>query len=592
MAMSAGNTVLWAQLRSMPGPLSLGVLATLVQQLAMLVLPWGIQHALDDGITPLDVDQTVRWSLITAGISLAFLVGGVGGQWWSGIAANRVAHGLRSELIDKVTTLDRPALVGFGRGDLVMRVTRDVDLVRLWLQNLGVWVRVVVTVVVVLPAIGLLDPLLLLVTVVTVPLVGLANAFFPGRYDTANEALSEAHGSRADAVEDLLSASAAVRGLGGERVLVRRHHDLSRSVTSTSLRVAEVSAWWSAVPPALPRLAIAVGLGIGGAAAISGDLTIGGLVAFTSWMTTLALAIAILVDLLAGRGQARVAAERIAEVLGTPGLAEDPAAVVPLPATGALRVEGAVVRHGDRHVLGPADLCAAPGEFIAVTGPTGSGKSTLARLLCRIEDPTEGTIRYGGVDLRAASRTEVLTRIGLVPQRPLVLTGTIADNLRLGREIELAELRAACHAAALDEFIMSLPDQYDTVVGERGGTLSGGQGQRLALARGLLGRPAVLVLDDVTSALDVETEAAVLRRLREWNPTGAIVVVSHRPAVLAAADRVLTLPPPPRNTAPPGAEREPAAGAESPAAAAAADSPGGAELSADAADLTAGGHRG
>ncbi|MEX5632983.1 ABC transporter ATP-binding protein [Parafrankia sp. FMc2] len=548
MTMSAGNTVLWAQLRSMPGPLSLSVLATLVQQLAMLALPWCIQRALDDGITPLDVGQTVRWALVTALVSLAFLLGGMGGQWWSGIAANQVAHGLRGALIDKVTVLDRPALARFGRGDLVMRVTRDVDLVRMWLQNLGIWVRVIVTLVVVLPALGLLDPLLLVVGLVTVPLVGLANAFFPGRYDAANEALSEAHGTRADAVEDLLAASAAVRGLGGERVLVRRHHDLSRSVTSSSLRVAGVSAWWSAVPSALPRLAIAVGLGIGGAAAIRGDLTIGGLVAFTSWMTTLALAVAILVDLLAGRGQARVAATRIAEVLGTPGMADD-ADPVPLPAVGVLQTEAVVVRHDGRTVLGPVDLCAAPGEFVAVTGPTGSGKSTLARLLCRIDDPDSGAVRFGGVDLRSAARTEVLSRIGLVPQRPLVLSGTIADNLRLGRDLELADLRAACHAASLDEFVMSLPDRYDTVLGERGGTLSGGQGQRLALARGLLGRPAVLVLDDVTSALDVETEAAVLRRLRAWSPDGALVIVSHRPAVLAAADRVVTLPPPDRTTA-------------------------------------------
>ncbi|MEX5708333.1 ABC transporter ATP-binding protein [Parafrankia sp. FMc6] len=554
MAMSAGNTVLWAQLRSMPGLLSLSALATFTQQVAMLALPWCVQHALDDGITPLDVAATVRWSLITALVSIAFLLGGAGGQWWSGVTANRIAHSLREALVGKVVTLDRPALTRFGRGDLAMRVTRDVDLIRLWVQNLGLWVRVVVTVVVVLPATGLLDPMLLVIVIVTFPLVGLANAFFPGRYDAANEALSEAHGARADAVEDLLAASAAVRGLGGERVLVRRHHDLSGAVTSTALRVAGVSAWWSSVPAALPRLAIAAGLGIGGAAAINGDITVGGLVAFTSWMATLALAIAVLVDLLTGRGQARVAAGRIAEVLDLPGTAADDRDAVPLPAGGVLHAGGVVVRRDGRTVLGPAELWAAPGELVAVTGPTGSGKSTLAHLLCRLEDPDSGTVTFGGVDLRAAARTEVLARIGLVPQRPLVLSGTVADNLSLGRELELAELRAACHAAALDEFVMSLPDQYDTVLGERGGTLSGGQGQRLALARGLLGRPAVLVLDDVTSALDAETEAAVLERLRAWNPAAAIVMISHRPAVLAAADRTVTLHPPDRGAAggPPG----------------------------------------
>ncbi|WP_239332801.1 ABC transporter ATP-binding protein [Frankia sp. CiP3] len=545
MSRSAGDRLLWSQARAHRGVLALGGAATLTQQLAMLALPWCIQRALDQGVTPLSVRRTVLWSALVSLVAVAFLLGGMGGQWWSGLAANRIAHSLRGELVARVATVDRPGLARFGRGDLVMRVTRDVEMIRRWIQSLALWVRVIVTVVVVLPAIGLLDPLLLVIGVITIPLVGLANAFFPGRYEAANELLSDAHGTRADAVEDLLAASAAVRGIGGEQVLVRRHHAASREVTTHTLRVARISALWSAVPPAVPRFAIAAGLGVGGTAALNGGLTVGGLVAFISWMTTLTLAIAIAVDLMAGRGQARVAVNRIAEVLDTPGIVDDPADAVTLPTRGTLHAGSLVVRRDGRRLLGPVDLWAEPGEFVAVTGPTGCGKTTLARLLCRLDDPDEGLVSFGGVDLRLAAHSHVLSRIGLVPQRPLVLSGTIADNLRLGRDISVDGLRAACRVAAIDDFVMGLPDRYDTVVGERGSTLSGGQGQRLALARGLLGGPDVLVLDDVTSAVDAVTEAMILERLRAWAPGTTLVVISHRPAVLAAADRVVTLEPAP-----------------------------------------------
>ncbi|CAO5157137.1 ABC-type multidrug transport system, ATPase and permease component [Frankia sp. AiPs1] len=541
MNSSTGRRLLRERLRPRRRELTFGALATIVQQVAMLALPWCIQRALDRGITPGSVDETVRWAIPAALVAVAFSLGGMAGLRWSGRAAARVAHGLRASIVERVAAFDRPALARYGHGDLAMRATRDVDLVRLWVQSLSIWIRIAVTIVVVLPAFALLDPLLLVVGVVTIPLVALANAFFPGRFDVANDQLSEAFGARADAVDDLLTASAAVRGIGGEAELVRRHHERSAAQTGHTMAAARISASWTAIPPAVPRLAIAAGLAIGGTAALHGDLTIGGLVAFTSWMTTLTLAVTIAVDLLASRGQARVAATRIAEILDTPVSADDPADAEVPPPGGELVARGITAVHDGRPVLGPVDLRVAAGEFVAVTGPTGSGKTTLARLLCRLEDPQAGTVSLGGVDLRRVARVELSSRIGLVPQRPLILAGTVADNLRVGREFDLGALRAAAEVAAVDDFVSNLPDGYDTSLGERGATVSGGQGQRLALARGLLGRPDVLILDDVTAAVDAATEATILARLRAWAPRTALVVISHRPSVLAAADRVLYL---------------------------------------------------
>jgi ATP-binding cassette subfamily B protein len=543
VAVAGGDRLLRAQLAEQRGPLGPGLAAAFVQQVAMLALPWGIQRAIDDGITPGELGRALGWAAAVAGFAAVMFCAAVAGQWWTGLAAFRVARAVRERLIDRISVLDRAGLAGsgFGHGDLAIRMTRDVDMVRDWVQGLAAWVRIAVTVAVVVPALAVLDVSLLVVTAVTVPALVAANIAFPRRFARANEDLSRAHSDRADAVEDLLSASAAVRGLGGERVLVRRHHRASGLVTEHTLSVARIASWWSSIPPAIPRLAIAAGLGFGGFAVLDEDLTVGGLVAFTSWMTIMAMAAGVTVDMLSRRGQARVSAARIAQVLAAePGVA-DPPDPVPLPQRAALVASGVVARRGDRDVLGPVELTAPPGAVVAVIGPTGSGKSVLTRLLCRLDDPAAGSVTLGGVDLRRAALEDVHRRIGFVPQRPVVLSGTVTENLLLGRDAPAEAVRAACAAAAADTFVEALPDGYDTVLGERGATLSGGQVQRLALARALIGRPDVLVLDDVTSAVDPLTEQRMLRGLRAFLPDATVVVVTHRPAAVALADTVVTL---------------------------------------------------
>ncbi|GAY08794.1 ABC transporter ATP-binding protein [Pseudonocardia sp. N23] len=540
---AVADGLLRARLREQRGLFALGIVAALVQQLAMLAMPWATQYAIDDGITSGDLGTALMWSGAVAVFALVMFGAGVGGQWWMGLAAFRTAQAVRRTLIDRIAVLDRAGMAeaGFGHGDLAIRLTRDVDMVRDWVQGLAAWVRIGVTVAVVLPALAVLDVRLLGVTLVTVPLLVAANILFPRRFARANETLSQAHSDRADAVEDLLSASAAVRGLGGERALVRRHHRVSGLVTEHTMGVARISSWWSAIPPSLPRFAIAAGLLVGGFSVIDGSLTVGGLVAFTSWMTTMAIAAGVAVDMMSNRGQARVSAGRIAAVADAEPRVTEPVDPVALPELGALEVHGVVAHRGDRRVLGPVDLTAPAGAFVAVTGATGSGKSVLARLLGRLDDPDAGSVTFGGVDLRTAALTDVRARIATVPQRPVVLSGTVTENLLLGRDVPADVVAAACAAAAADRFVEALPEGFGTVLGERGTTLSGGQVQRLALARALIGRPRVLVLDDVTSAVDPATEKRILAGLREFLPDTTVLFVTHRPAAVAAADVVVNL---------------------------------------------------
>ncbi|MCS0634805.1 ABC transporter ATP-binding protein/permease [Streptomyces sp. LP05-1] len=532
-------------LRSSGGALTLAVAGGLVYQLALIALPWFIERAVDQGIVRDDPGALRTWAVavLVAGVlaALAEMVLG----WYSTLAATAQGNRLYLALADRVAGLSAREAARFGEGDLGLRGTRDIDLVRGWLSGVGSFVTGVLGLTAILVAITRLDPLLALVCVGCVPpLVWINTYWFPKRFGAANTELSAAHGERADAVEELLSASAAVRGLGGEPALVRRHHDRSATVTDHTLRTARVSADWAALSPFVPALAVGAGLGLGGLAVLRGSMSVGGIVAFTSWMSMLVLWVGVLTLRLSQLSQAATAARRLQEVLlPRPGDAPPPAGATALPATGTLTAEGLTLEAGGRPLLGPLDLTARPGELLVVTGPMASGKTSLLRALAQLAEPAAGTVRFAGVPLTGAAPEAVHAALGHVPQRPVTLSGTLADNLRLGGDHDTAALRDACRVAALDGCLDTLPDGLDTPVGERGSTLSGGQLQRLALARAVLRRPAVLLLDDVTSAVDPATERLILDRLRAWAGETALVWATHREAVIAAADHVLRLEP-------------------------------------------------
>ncbi|MFG3053068.1 ABC transporter ATP-binding protein [Kitasatospora sp. NPDC048239] len=538
------KALLRGSIRPHRGTVAAAMTAAAIRQLALLAVPWCVQKALDQGLEKQDNGALLTWAGATALAALIQFAGLYGWQYWAGYADAKVGADLRARLLHHLSGLDRAALASRGHGDLAMRATRDTDLVREWVHGLAIWVVLGTTFLTVLPAIATLDLSLLLVTLATLPFLVWVNLHFPKRFTAASGELAKAHGDRADAVADLLQIGTGLRGTGGHRPLVDRHHGASAEVTERTVIAARIEAGWAAVAPFVPRLAVAAGLGFGGLAVVDGRLTRGGLVAFTVWMAIVTLATRVLVDRLLERGQADVAAARIDEALSIgPVVAEPPAGRArDLPERGTLEfAEATAVRDG-RTVLGPVALSVAHGEFVAVNGATGSGKSTLLRLAVRLDDPDAGTVSYGGTDLRDARLDQVRERISYVAQRPVLLSGTVADNLRLGRDIPLETLHEACRTAGIHDQLTAMPDGYDTELGEGGTALSGGQVQRLAIARALLGDPGVLLLDDSTSALDTTTEKLVLDRLRTWaGPDRTVLFATHRSAVLDAADRVVTL---------------------------------------------------
>ncbi|WP_250029473.1 ABC transporter ATP-binding protein [Paractinoplanes maris] len=574
----------WAVRDSARGLTASGI-GGLGYQAGLILLPWCLGRALDDGITTGDTPALLGWAGATFAVAVALTGAEFAMRWWATLAGLRTGNRLLLRLAERVLGWDSATAHRFGAGDLVTRGTRDVEQVAGWLATVPSLLSGILGFVAVLVVVATLDPMLAIVGLGTVPLLLAVNLWYPRRYENANSALSAAHGARADAVEDLLSAGTAVRGLGGETVLVERHHRASAVVRDRTLALARVAAGWAAGAPFVPWLATAIGLAVGGLAVLDGRFSVGGLVSFASWMALLGRQVMMLTFRFNQLGDAWTAAGRIGTVLTAEPARRDPAKPVPLPHSpadvaslpadermcrngshpsadgkgapsvtsvqdgtlsvssvrgGTLSTQGLSVERDGREPLRLPDLQVAPGDFVAVVGPVGSGKSTLLRFLARIEDPAAGTIQYGGVDLREASLAEVRDTITLVGQRPLLLSGTIAENLRLGRAAITGEqLRDACRTAGILEHIESLPDGFGTVVGERGSTLSGGQLQRLALARGLLRGARVLLLDDVTSAVDAGTEQRILDGLLRENVT--VVFATSRPAVAGRATRVIDL---------------------------------------------------
>ncbi|WP_018216936.1 ABC transporter ATP-binding protein [Salinispora vitiensis] len=432
-------------------------------------------------------------------------------------------------------------------GQLLSRLTTDLSAIRRFLSFGLLFLALnLVTYTVVVALLIRLHPVLgLVVAVSAIPLFLLARRFARA-YHAASRRMQDQQGDLATLVEETAQGLRTAKAYGRGPELAARFAVSSRALHDTAVGKGRLLADTSARLDLVPNLTLGVVLVAGAGAAAAGTLTIGELVAFVSLQLLLIWPVQGLGWIIAGGQEAATAADRIREVLDTPvAILDAPDAAAPPRAQllGRLRFSGVSFRYpGAREpVLREVDLTVEPGETVALVGATGSGKSTLLSLVPRLHDVTGGHLTIDGYDVRHLQLATLRRLVGVAFEEPTLFSMSVWENVTLGRpDAGDEEVRAALTLAQAT-FAYDLPWGLATRVGEQGLSLSGGQRQRLALARTVLSRPALLLLDDPLSALDVHTEALVEAALRRALPNTTTLVVVHRPATIALADRVALL---------------------------------------------------
>jgi ATP-binding cassette subfamily B protein len=481
--------------------------------------------------------------LVLAGVlrfGLGFLRRYVGGR-----LALDVQYDLRDDVFRALQRLDGPGQDQLATGQVVSRASSDITLVQgllAFLPNISGNALLFVSSLVVM---AFLSPLLTLVALAVGPLLLLVafrsrQTLFPATWDAQQQA-----GMLAGVVEEDVTGVRVVKGFGQETREIARLEEAARSLFASRLRAVRISSRYQPALQAIPAFGQLGVLAFGGYLAVHGRISLGTFLAFSTYLGELVAPTRILAGLLTVGQQARAGVERVLEIVDADQrVAERPDAEVLSDVRGEVVFDNVTFAYASspRPVLQGVDVRIEPGETVAFVGGPGSGKSTLALLLTRFYDVSGGRVLIDGHDVRDLSLQSLRSRTGVVFEDSFLFSQRVFDNIAYGRpDASVEQVREAARAAEADGFIEALPKGYDTVVGEQGLTLSGGQRQRVALARALLTDPRILILDDATSAVDTETEAAIHATLHRVMAGRTTLLVAHRRSTLRLADRIVVL---------------------------------------------------
>ncbi len=532
----------------------------MVLEVAMdLMQPRLIQRIVDEGIAQLDMAIVVNTGLLMVGLALVGAVGGLGCTVFATLAAQGFGADLRHTLFRKVQSFSFGNLDDLETGQLITRLTNDVTQVQqVVAMLLRIMVRAPLMVLGSLVMAILTSPKLALLFLVLGPLVLGLVAWVIGRAAPMFSLVQ----ARLDDLNTVMQEN-----LAGARVVkafVRAAHEIGRFKTANNALMDQTVQAARLVVLAMPFMMLTVNLGVvgalcfGGLQVTYGAMQVGQIIAFINYLmrTLMSLLMSSMLVMMTARAQA--SAERIQQVLeSTPKVENRPDAVTTFAPLGKVAFENVAFSYeSDGHdpVLGNGkssrgiSFVAEPGQTVAILGATGAGKSSLINLIPRFYDVTGGRVTIDGVDVRDIDKDALRRNIGVALQESVLFSGTIRDNIRYGRpEATEKEVIAAAKMAQAHTFITEFPDGYDTEVGQRGVNLSGGQKQRIAIARALLTRPTVLILDDSTSSVDVETEIKIQDALENMmqdlasQNTGTVFVIAQRISTVLNADKILVL---------------------------------------------------
>ncbi|WP_414646336.1 ABC transporter ATP-binding protein [Corynebacterium sp. UBA2622] len=523
--------------------------ASAVAAAAQVALPALTGHAIDiasgtaPGSVPLIAGQMIGVALLT--YAMAWIR-----RWTAGRLAAESQHWVRTRILDTLQRLDGPGQDDIVTGQVVSRSISDLNQFQMVLGSLPIFATRALQLALTLAAMFVMDPRLTLLSLALLPLIlWEANRSRTALY-AATWVNQQAAADLAEHVEQTVSGVRVVKAFGREERAIDELDRYGRTLYAVKMRSAKLTARFQPVLSQLPKAALVVTIIAGGLTAITGGITVGGFVAFTSYLTSMTSMMSMLTSQYVRLQMGFSSVDRLDEVLSLTPAHREPATPAPAP-DGPLGIRFSDVTFitGGHRVLDGLTLDVRPGEFVALVGPAGAGKSMAVQLAGAFYEPDGGAISLLDASLTPTGYSSLTTsairrRVTCVFDEAFLFSSSVRDNIAMGAPggtATDAEVREAARLARADEFIDRLPGGYDTLVGERGLTLSGGQRQRIALARALLARPAVLVLDDGTSAIDAENEAAILANLRSALTGVAVIAVAHRQSTVDHSDRVVVM---------------------------------------------------
>lgn len=520
------------------------IVGGLAWQGAAVLTPLVVERAIDRGIVPENRQTLLLWCGVL--VLLGVVEASAGGMRHFFAIRNRANAdaAVRDALFTRALELDARFHDRVGAGELMSRASNDAELIARLLDAAGHTVGYVLTVIAVSAILLTIDLPLALIVLLPLPLVSIGFWRYSSRYGGTTRRLQEELGKTTALAEETIAGIRVAKGLGAGDALNARFRSASDRVVHRALDVARVDAVFLPALEALPLLGILATLWFGSHRVLDGELTLGQLAAFNLYLTILVWPLRTLGQRVQTVQQAVAAAMRITEVLESEPAVVEPASPK-LVQTGAADVAFEDVVFGyepRRPVLDGFSLEIPAGTSVALVGGTGSGKTTAAALLARFYDPQFGRVLVGGIDVRELRVDDLRHTVGIVFEDTFLFSDTVAANIAFARpEASREEIESAARLAGAHEFVTELPLAYDTVLGERGYSLSGGQRQRLAIARAILADPAVLILDDATSAVDATKEHEIRAALSTVMEGRTTLVIAHRAATIALADRVVVL---------------------------------------------------
>jgi ATP-binding cassette subfamily B protein len=540
-----GYRLIRTSLRPLRGWLVIAVGSALTWTGAKLAVPLLAAAAIDQGIVPGDTGTIVLYAGIIAVLGIVQGVGMGVRRYGAWRIAFRVETDLRDRLFAHLQRLHFAFHDEAQTGQLMSRANTDILQVNQMLTYVPITISSVAVLVGVVVVMVAASPTLALLALGALPFLNVLATRFVARASPIGLAQQEKLGDVSSVIEESVSGIRAVKGFGAEELQSARLEREVSAVRSRALALAKLRAGFLPILDFVPALSLAAILWYGGHQVVDGNLEVGQIVAFNTYILMLIMPLRMAGTLLALVARASASAGRIYEVLQTDAEITDPAdgRRLPMGAGGDLRLERVRFTYGDGPpVLDGIDLELHAGEAVAIVGPTASGKTTVARLIPRFYDVDDGCIALDGVDVRDLRLRDLRRAVGIVFEDTFLFSDTVGANIAFAEpDATNEQIRRAATLAGAADFIEALPDKYDTVIGEHGYSLSGGQRQRIAIARAVLADPRVLILDDATSSVDPTKEHEIRAALGEVMAGRTTLIIAHRPATIALADRVVLL---------------------------------------------------